>query len=242
MVARSKFSCHKFKRDRRRKVSSTEWFDFEEWFMNDSKTTTMTSKTGRVQNGKARGCQWGNEIVRDIQQQEDALGSRFHTGVQVVDDSEQSGLDGVSTSVGRLIRTKTFWCVHVWSQASQYQPLLDLEDGDQFGDRAVVGWILRVRSCLLEERNDVPQFELVREYSGTEREIGKMGKGWSKDVDAPFKNDSWNCVDWRTLALRRVDDGSHFVYWYWEKSIEKTEHFSGRLENVELISYSNQIY
>ena len=57
-VARSKFSCHEFKRYRRRKVVSTECFDFVEWFnsiQNDQcQITTMASETWRVQDGKAQ--------------------------------------------------------------------------------------------------------------------------------------------------------------------------------------------
>ena len=60
------------------------------------------------------------------------------------------------------------------SDADQNQPLEDLGNSDQVGDRTVVGWILNIRSRLFDEWNDVAQLESCREHYVHKGKIGQM--------------------------------------------------------------------
>ena len=94
------------------------------------------------------------------------------------------------------------------SDANQNQPLEDLGNSDQVGDRKVVKWILNIRSRLLV---DVAQLESCREHSVRKRKIGQMSQRWGKDTNTSFEHNSRNFVDRRGLAPGGIDDGGHFI-------------------------------
>ena len=106
------------------------------------------------------------------------------------------------------------------SDTIQNQPLEHLGNSDQVGNRTVVGWILNIRSSLLDEWNDVAQLESCREHSVRKGKIGQMSQRWGKNANTSFEHNSRNFVDRRGLAPGGVDDGGHFILGHRGKSAE----------------------
>ena len=84
---------------------------------------------------------------------------------------QQDCLSGVKVAVCRMNWIKKVITSEMISKAGLEDPLDDLENGREIGDRAVVGKVFLIKRRFLEKRSNNRLFELQREVSRSKTEV-----------------------------------------------------------------------